>query len=492
MSDVDRIPPRPEATIEAIRAIGYSFESAIADIIDNSLSAGSSNVQITLRSDDLDTFCAVADDGTGMNEDELREAMRIGSGGSRRVRLDSDLGRFGMGLKSAGFSQARRVSVFSKRLNGQVNTRVWDLDQLGTSDDWVALKVGSVNATQFAESQLEKSGTVVVLERLDGSLKLHEANLSSDEIQKVISSAIVELSTYLARVFGRLISRKNGPRLSINGHVVEPWLPFVEHSASQELPMEEIRVAGVVISCRSYVIPHPEMPSNLSSTERQIYLEQLFDSQGFYLYRKHRLICGGLWLDGRHHKEMETSLARIEIDVPVDLDRNWELTVDKTRFRPPKTVKDDLARLAELARGKSRRVYRSRGVSRPSQVSSGKARVPIVDIGTLRGETFARFNEAHPLVAQMLELPDRRLVRTFLGIANDAISQVVTKQSHNDSEISDTLPIPDEVRECARILFERFALQPHLSRSEIRGLMLSIDPFVNYPSVVEELFVVNE
>lgn len=487
MSNLDRIPPRPDATIEAIRAIGYSFETAIADIVDNAVPAASTEVDVVVHANGPETWCAVVDNGFGMTEEELREAMRIGSGGAERVRAENDLGRFGMGLKSAGFSQARRVTVLSKRENGPIHVRVWDLDVLRRQGDWDALKVASKVATEFAQSRLEGHGTVVFLEQLDGSLKLNDPSQSMQEVQRVVSASIVELVNHLSRVFGRFLSRSEGTRISVNGVRVEPWLPFVDHPATQEFPIEDIRVGGTSIRCRGYVVPHPEMMTDVDAIETERYRRDLFDSQGFYLYRKDRLIIGGTWLDGSSRKELETSLARIELDIPVELDRHWELTVDKTRFSPPRSVKPDLLRLSELVRGRSRAVYRSRGATRPTLTSRGREIVPLLEIGTRRGDNYARLNEKHPLVAQLLALPNRDLVRTFIGIANEAMSQLVTKHKPLDMGEQKDQTIPHEVRKGAELLFRQFAMQPDLTRREIREIMLSIEPFVRYPSVIDDL-----
>jgi len=392
-----------------------------------------------------------------------------------------------MGLKSAGFSQARRVSVFSKREECELCVRVWDLDELGQIDDWMALKTASESATEFSKSRIQHHGTVVVLERLDGTLNIYDSDQSLDDLQKTISSVVIELEEHLSKVFGRFMSKSDRVRISINGTEIEPWSPFVEHSATQLLPTEDIRVGGVAISCRSYVIPHPEMLKEIDSADRESYRRQLFNSQGFYMYRKDRLICGGVWIDTRHHKELETSLARIEMDIPVELDRNWELTVDKTKFRPPRTVRDDLSRLAELVRGKSRNVYRSRGTSRPSSQVGRRNLVPLLEIGTRRGKSYTRLNEKHPLVLQLLEKPDTKLVRAFIGIFNEAVTQMVSRSSHTDSASSVSLQIPDEVRVCAELLYERLASQQNLKRYEIRDLLLSIEPFIHYPSVIDDL-----
>ena len=106
-------PAIPEASsmIETFRAIGYSIEAAVADIIDNSISARAKNIWINFEWEGSETWLAVKDDGSGMNNDELVQAMRPDSKNPLDDRSTKDLGRFGLGLKTASFSQCRLLSV---------------------------------------------------------------------------------------------------------------------------------------------------------------------------------------------------------------------------------------------------------------------------------------------------------------------------------------------------------------------------------------------
>jgi len=487
LTDFDQIAPRPQTTIEAIRSIGYSFSSAIADIVDNSLPVNSSVVEVFIYANGVDSWCAIVDDGDGMSEEELREAMRIGSGGKSKIRNQSDLGRFGIGLKSAGFSQARVVSVISKRIDSPRNIRVWDLDHLGEQDDWVALKSASSVATKFADERLKEKGTIVFLEKLDGSLKVFNSEANSVEIHKSLIHEIQNLADDLSKTFGHFISKNPGFTLRLNGTDIEPWVPFFDHPATQELPSETILVDGASINCRAYVLPHPDLLNESNNLEKKEYREALYDAQGFYLYRNDRLISGGTWIDKSHRRENETSLARIEVDVPSSLDDRWELTVDKTTFRPTKMASRDLKRIAELTRGRSREVYRNRGIARPLGPRRELGVTPLIVIGTKRGSNFARLNEKHPLVQQLFEMPNRRLVRTFIDAINESMTRSSIRPSANTDPFPNDEAIPNGIRECATYLFEQYVTRPELTRQQIRELLLTIDPLSSYPSVVDEI-----
>ena len=118
-SSLQTVTATPEASsmIETFRSIGYNIETAIADIIDNSISAEAKNIWINFEWLGADTWLSIKDDGFGMNNEELIQAMRPGSKNPLEDRTDNDLGRFGLGLKTASFSQARKLSVISKKFD---------------------------------------------------------------------------------------------------------------------------------------------------------------------------------------------------------------------------------------------------------------------------------------------------------------------------------------------------------------------------------------
>jgi len=120
--------PEASSMIETFRAIGYSIETAIADIIDNSITAGAKNVWIDYDWKGSNTTLSILDDGMGMTNEQLIQAMRPGSKNPLDERSTDDLGRFGLGLKTASFSQSRKFSVVSKSANYKTDYRDWDLD----------------------------------------------------------------------------------------------------------------------------------------------------------------------------------------------------------------------------------------------------------------------------------------------------------------------------------------------------------------------------
>ena len=140
MSNYEISTPGAGALIESLRAVGYSLPTAIADIIDNSIAAKAKNIWLDFYWDGCDSRISILDDGVGMEEDVLSNAMRPGSQSPTDTRDPSDLGRFGLGLKTASFSQSRILSVVSKTSKGEKSRRCWDLNFVSKHNEWRLLK----------------------------------------------------------------------------------------------------------------------------------------------------------------------------------------------------------------------------------------------------------------------------------------------------------------------------------------------------------------
>lgn len=128
--DFEISPPSAASMLESLRAYGYSLNSAVSDLIDNSITARAKNVWITLKWSGEDSWISIRDDGIGMTEKQLSRAMIAGSQSPLDRREQHDLGRFGLGLKTASLSLARSLTVVSKIENGSLSVRRWDLDYI--------------------------------------------------------------------------------------------------------------------------------------------------------------------------------------------------------------------------------------------------------------------------------------------------------------------------------------------------------------------------
>jgi hypothetical protein len=206
-SNVETTPAVPEASsmIETFRAIGYNVETAVADIIDNSISAGASNVWVNFEWKGSETWLSIKDDGSGMNNEELIQAMRPGSKNPLEDRGSNDLGRFGLGLKTASFSQARKLTVLSKKLGCAPAYWTWDLDYVNQTGQWNLIKYlpENLNEQEYSENE---TGTLVMWNDIDRVVKHFRQN-DNNALEKFLH--VMELvKKHLAMVFHRFIESK--------------------------------------------------------------------------------------------------------------------------------------------------------------------------------------------------------------------------------------------------------------------------------------------
>lgn len=352
------LPPEAPTMLESLRAIGYSFEAAIADLLDNSISAGAGEIAVQCRPYG-EPYVAVIDDGRGMSDSELVQAMRHGSRDPLVSREPGDLGRFGLGLKTASLSQCRRLTVVSV-VEGCLSAKMWDLDIVRERRDWVLVELSEDEALALPHVRdLVRTGrgTLVLWEKLD------RATAGSALVDRALGELLDRTREHAALVFHRYLAGDRGQRrtnLSINANPVEPIDPYLaSHAATQELPEESFEVEGQAVIVRPYILPHF---SKLTAVdiERAGGEEGLRRYQGFYVYRGRRLITWGTWFRLARLQEL-TKLARVMVEVPNSLDHLWTLDIKKSSAYPPEQVRNGLRRIVERIAEGSRRVYTFRG-----------------------------------------------------------------------------------------------------------------------------------
>lgn len=339
-----------------MRAIGYSFETALADIIDNSIAAAATTVDVMFSATPT-PYVSICDNGWGMHKDGLFEAMRHGSRNPLAKRDNDDLGRFGLGLKTASLSQCRRMTVVST--TGRLASGAeWDLDEVARYADWMLLELDArdiASVPNISGLLAQKSGTLVVWRDMDRALA-GESNVGS-----ALMNLIDRAREHIALVFHRYLQ---GPapalRITINGLPVRPLDPFLLNAKGrQTLPTETLHVGGEAVLVEAHILPHA---SKLSSQEVALAggEEGLRRNQGFYVYRNRRLITWGTWFRLAKQEEI-TKLARVMVDIPNTLDHLWSLDVKKSAAHPPEKVRQGLSQIVERIVDRSRRVYTFRG-----------------------------------------------------------------------------------------------------------------------------------
>jgi Histidine kinase-, DNA gyrase B-, and HSP90-like ATPase len=486
--DYEDNPPDPVATIESLGALGYSPESALADLIDNSISSGARHVAVTgTWNGRTDSWFAVADDGSGMSEQTLRNALRVGSADPLAPRGLDDLGRFGFGLKTASFSQCRELTVWSQHKGDKAAARCWDLEHVRATKRWEMYRSAPSEAAQIIRKErFDGEGTVVVWRKL---INLTDDQVDDDETRRAFYEQLDNIESHLAMTFGRFISRKKDPIvITLNRAPVRAWDPFLQDDpATQKLPPETLAVGSARVKVSAFVLPHE---SKLDSVE----LEKAGGphgwnaQQGFYVYRQDRLIVAGGWLGFRLAQNDDHNLARIAVDIPTSLDKEWHLDVRKMTVRPPTALRNDLMRIAILTRKRSKAVYRSRGgtVHKPTV----KKLTPVWKQTKRHGEIRFAINRSHPLVQDAIEKAGDRAneLRTLLELIESTIPIPLlpgTRRHEQAESLRDTSTAV--LCSVAQLIYDRFITRDRLSRDEARRRLESTEPFDQYPDIIRSL-----
>lgn len=408
------VPPNASALIESMRDIGYTLDTALADIIDNSITAGARNIEL-LVSPGGDLRLAVVDDGHGMSEAELLDAMRPGSRNPLEERGADDLGRFGLGLKTASFSQCRQLTVFSRR-DGISCAATWDLDEVARTNAWTVLVHDEPENVPWADRLSERDGTLVLWEMID---RLGGDDGSAAGREHAVSH-IDEARQHLELVFHRFLGARGKSRvkISLNGTPLKPFDPFHEdHPATMAGPVEVIRLDGRDVEVQAFTLPHHQ---HVTKDEWEYFAgrDGYLRSQGFYIYRGRRLILHGTWF--RLARQMElTKLARVRIDMPNDLDADWKIDVLKSSAQPPRQVRERLKGIIDQIAGSSKRVYTKRGAKLTSD-----NQLPVWHRIQDKGEIRYRLNDEHPALADFESRLGDDLVRDFRRVMEIVASGV--------------------------------------------------------------------
>ncbi len=350
---IANIPPA-KALIFGIRAVGYSFATAVADIIDNSISAEATSLMIYSDALAETPYFCFLDNGKGMNYTELQNAMLLGS---KRDKPDcsTELGRFGLGLKSASLSQCRRFSVATKK-EGKLNAMAFDLDVIEETNNWdlEVLDEEEINKLPHIEGLKQSlSGTLVVWTNFD---RLKD---SSKNFEDTFRTAVEDANKHTALVFHRFYDNF---KIYFDGHRVEKRDPFLIDSVGRQQTgrTQDIIVDGQKIAVTAYTLP---FANTLKPTEKQLLgnPKSIYDDQGFYIYRNKRLIFWGSWMRMEARSELN-KLARVLIDIPSSLDSMWSLDVKKSSAKIPDKIKAQIWAVVKESTARSIRTTRFPGI----------------------------------------------------------------------------------------------------------------------------------
>jgi hypothetical protein len=383
--------------MQSLRGFGYSPETAVADIVDNSIAAGASTIDIEIDWNDGDPRIAILDDGRGLDHEGLVAAMRFGCSGPLAERIGDDLGRFGLGLKTASLSQCRKMT-FAGRREGRTGALTWDIDEVATRKRWDAVVPSELPPSPLVQLLDERHhGVLVIWERMDAIGGLYGLYKEDFFLR------VQDIHAHAAMVFHRFLGGDaRRVAITINGRAVRAWDPFQRaHPATITMQTERLRHAGATVTVRPHVLPHRDRFANDAEHEAAGGSGGWGERQGFYVYRGKRLVVAGGWLGlggtRAWTREESSRLARLAVDLPLGLDAEWRIDVRKSLARPPGALRARLTAMGAVCRYKAREVFAWRGIR-------GRRRTAAADddplwIATSQGGRLRyRISRTHPAV----------------------------------------------------------------------------------------------
>jgi len=456
----------------------YDLAGALADLIDNSIKAGSRKIWINCLFNEGDPKVSIVDDGCGMSLAELRLAMRPASANPVDERSPDDLGRFGWGMKSASFSQCRKLTVLSRQ-GGESAGAVWDLDAI---ENWSMGLLSDEEITDLANENLGSDhGTEVLWSKCD---RLSEdGTMTSD----VFNHLIAQTSNDLSLVFHRFLEGKaNRPRLTIvlNGIELKAFDPFhSSHDATQPLETEHLPVGDRLIVVKPYILPHFSKLRD-QEHERLGGEEGFLRNQGFYVYRNDRLIIHGTWFRLAKYGEL-SQLIRVSVDIPNSMDDVWKITVDKRDAQLPAVLRNRLKQIVDGLKGKSSKVYRSKGgkIDTPGTVA-------IWSRSTRNNEIRYSINKEHPVIAQLLTGEDAEAAAKVLRLIeqNFPIAAFADDAALRGSDIAPPASSREEMKHLLDATTPRMLTEVDGDMEKLIEHLRSVEPFgANWPMVEEYL-----
>jgi hypothetical protein len=342
--------PNAARTFDALRNLGYNLDSSIADIVDNSItekvSAKKVSVNLALYSQ-RKIVCRIQDNGCGMIQSELQEAMRLGA---NTTYEEKDLGKFGMGMKTASLSHCNILTVISKRKRSEICAFRWDIGHV-RKKGWTLLELTKGEILDILKKEkinLEDSGTVVLWDDifwLNEQLASYDsAKLRNNFYFRIVEDTKLHLGMTYHRFLDGSLGKKNQIEIKVNGSKLSAWDPFCRKEPnSKEISLKsgsasfKLKGYRTPVRIAAYTVPAKEEFSSEEAWKNAKGLLSWNDSQGYYIYRANRIIRFGGW-QGTKAKDEHDKLARISIDIDSELDELFRITVNKARVQFPEEL----------------------------------------------------------------------------------------------------------------------------------------------------------
>lgn len=484
--------PHADFLMGSMRSLGYTFESAIADVIDNSISAYAGNIHIKFPAVPSEPcYVSILDDGTGLDNESLLEAMRYGSYSSEAVRDKNDLGRFGLGLKAASLSQCKNLTVASKK-DGTISAYRWDYDYVLREKEWYVIELSGEEINKLPEiDELKKkeSGTLVIWTEFDILQKSH------GDVFSTLKDYRVKLVDYLSLIFHRYLNgdAPHKIEITINNFRLQATDPFLENhkktNQRQEFHLSIKDTEGIeqYVRVTPFILPFQK---DLSKEDIKMIggIENLKTKQGFYIYRNCRLIIWGTWFRLRKHEL--TKNARIRVDIPNSLDDIWNIDIKKQNASIPKQIENQLIRavkeVIELATGQH--TYRGRVNKKNQETDYIWNRIE----GREKKYYYTINRDSRIFKLLKTDIPDEYMERFNMVLQeierNIPYAQMYLDSARNEIDNDqDAERLKDIEHKGILLITEMLSLNESLQPGEMIEKLFHSEPFCNHPNLKKNI-----
>lgn len=481
-------PPSASILMNSLRSIGYTFEAAIADIIDNSLSAKAKNIWLEYPPTSENIYIAILDDGIGMGQTTLLEAMKYGSKHISEDRKETDLGRFGMGLKSASLSQCKVLTVFSKT-SDDIYGLQWNIEYVEKNDEWNVI-IASIKDFEHISltSKLKslKTGTLVIWQMFDTFEDLTE-EVAYDELSK----KVISTNNHLSLVFHNFLSGINVKKVAIytNNNPLIALDPFLaDHNKVDKRKPVVIPILDNgrehKVKATPYILPHNKDLTN-KDIEKLGGISQLSKNQGFYIYRANRLLVWGTWF-GIETKQELYRYARIRLDIPNTMDHLWKIDIKKQSATLPLRIRRQLISTITSIVGTSEKKNIHRGMIKKTGKLNLWERLETRDKNYVY-----QVNRNSYVMEKLRKEVDEAQFNTFMRFLELMEASIPYHSIYNDfakNQVNDTLPndMIDSVALYGIYIINNLSYKDDEEYQKTIDNLLKEYPF-NNPKVVEQI-----
>lgn len=378
--------PNPEFLIKSIAEQGYSLETALADLMDNSITANASRIEVLTKIDKEPFTLFLSDNGDGMSKESLKKNMQFPSKSPEDTRESNDLGRFGLGLKTASFSQTRAFTVLSRKKGTEFFSGLtWDVKHLKNSGKWEIIINSEEEILEILEQYSNSSNdhqnssndfipnTIVVWKGLYKFENFLDVKNKQDALKEEITNTTSE---YLSIVFHKFMERQtNRVDIRINNTLVKPFNPFpTDNSNLRALEPLQKEFGKDFVKIKGFVLPNSSIKETKENSNPWTpHNKSLMDMEGLYIYRADRLILFGGW-NGLIKKMPRLQLGRLKIDIGNKVDHLFHLNVAKSQINIPHDLKNSFLRAIVDLKAEAQKEYFNHGLKtftqKPSEHSS--------------------------------------------------------------------------------------------------------------------------